>query len=348
MKKKILFTTLLLTALFLSNGIQDKVNACSFCKKHQQYEITNLVGTPLDYSNKENWMYISSNPQHEVDLVYIYPTVAFNSKDGIISDLDNTYKKAAQSAYKLQGSAFSPYTNVFVPYYRQITLSKAFQTPTAEDYEKIMMNSVVRTDIYAFLDTYFTKYNNGRPFILAGHSQGSAIIKVILSDYMKAHPEYLKRMVAAYPIGFGYTKDWLKANKQVKFAKGETDTGVIISWNTEGPNATMDNFLLPDNTVAINPINWKRDETLATVEENKGSLNSKTFKIEKGTADAKLNLKRGSVICTTNTHYTTKDFDTYMFGDKSLHPEDYQIYYANIRENGLKRIEAYLGHKVKY
>jgi len=347
MKKKILFTTLLSIALLLSNGVQNEANACGLCKKHQQYEITHLVGTPLDYSNKENWMYISTKPQHEVDLVYIYPTVAFTSKDGQISDLDNAYKKGAQSAYKLQASAFSPYTNVFVPYYRQITLSKAFKTASADDYEKFMMNSVVRTDIYAFLDTYFTKYNNGRPFILAGHSQGSAVIKVILSDYMKAHPEYLKRMVAAYPIGFGVTKEWLKANKHIKFAKGETDTGVIISWNTEGPDATIDNFLLPKNTVAINPINWKRNEKLATVEENKGSLNSKTAKIEKGAADAKLNLKRGAVICTTSTNYTTKTFKTNMFGDKSLHGEDYQLYYANIRENGLKRIEAYLGHKAK-
>jgi len=341
--KKILASLAILT-LLMSYGINNQVSAKVTTKK---YEITNLVGKPLDYTKKTNWMYISTNPQHEVDLLYIYPTVSWNSKDGQISDMDNVHKKGAQYAYKIQGSAFSPYTNVFVPYYRQVTLEKAFQVGSAKGYEEFLKNSVVRTDVYAFLDTYFEKYNNGRPFILAGHSQGSAIIKVILSDYMKAHPEYLKRMVAAYPIGFGVTKDWLKANKQLKFAKGETDTGVIISWNTEGPNATMDSMLIPDNTIAINPINWKRNEKLATVEENKGSLDEKKLKIVKGTADAKLDLKRGAVICTTSTNYTTKDFKVDTFGDKSLHTGDYGLYYMNIRENGLKRIEAYLGHKAK-
>jgi len=43
----------------------------------------------------------------------------------------------------------------------------------------------------------------------------------------------LKRMVAAYPIGYAVTKDFL-ARTGLKFAEGATDTGVIVSWNTEG------------------------------------------------------------------------------------------------------------------
>ena len=346
MKMKKLLAGVAISVLFITAVV---VVQKSYFNENQttKYEITNLVGTPLDYSDEANWMHLNTNPQHEVDLVYIYPTVAMDSKDGQISDMDDAYKLGAQHAYEMQGSAFSPYTNVFVPYYRQITLKRAFQVLSAQNYEKVMMDSVVRTDVYAFLDTYFTKYNHGRPFILAGHSQGSAIIKVILSEYMKAHPEYLKRMVATYAIGFGITKDWLEANQQVKFAEGEADTGVIVSWNTEGPHATMDSMLVPPDTVAINPLNWKRDETPASVEENKGSLNSATYELEKGMADAQVDLKRGAVICTTNSDYISKKIKTFIFGDKSLHGVDYQLYYANIRENGLKRIEAYLGHKAK-
>jgi len=61
--------------------------------------------------------------------------------------------------------------------------------------------------------------NQGRPFILAGHSQGAATLIALLENYMTKHPEALERMIAAYPIGFAVTKDWL-AKTGLKFAEG--------------------------------------------------------------------------------------------------------------------------------
>ena len=58
----------------------------------------------------------------------------------------------------------------------------------------------------------------------------------VLSEYMKAHPEYLKRMIAAYVVGYSITEDYLKANPHLKFAERADDTGVIVSYNTEGNN----------------------------------------------------------------------------------------------------------------
>jgi len=346
MKKKILFTTLLVVATLFLNSVKNHAHACKLCKE-RSYKISNLVGTPLDYSQKSNWMYLDTNPKHEVDLFYIYPTVAIESQ-GKLASLNKAEKELVQSLYNMSASAFSSYTNVYAPYYRQIAFDKAIAIGVGLSYENYLKTSEVRTDIYSALDTYFTKYNNGRPFIFAGHSQGSYIIKMILSDYMKAHPEYLKRMVVAYAIGCSCTKEWFKDNKQVKFAEGETDTGVVVSWNTEGPNPTMKNSVLSPGARVINPINWKLDETPATIEENKGTLNRKTLKIEQGSADATIDLKRGSVVCSSKKDYISKDDYNGLFGDKSFHMNDYDFYYANIKENGLKRIEAYLGHKVKY
>ena len=41
-------------------------------------------------------------------------------------------------------------------------------------------------------------------------------------------------MAAAYAIGYSVTDDNLAANPHVKFAVGESDTGVIIVWIIEG------------------------------------------------------------------------------------------------------------------
>jgi len=113
-------------------------------------------------------------------------------------------------------------------------------------------------DIAAALDYYFKNYNQGRPFIIAGHSQGSAMTKLVLKNYFKEHPDYYKRMIAAYVIGYSVTKDDLKTYPHMKFATGETDAGVIVSWNTEGPKNVEENaynvVVLP-GAISINPPN---------------------------------------------------------------------------------------------
>jgi hypothetical protein len=194
-------------------------------------------------------------------------------------------------------------------------------------------------DIYSALDYYFQNKNNGKPFVLAGHSQGSVWLSVILQDYMKKHPEYLERMVAAYAIGWSITRDYLAKNPHLKFATGATDTGVIISYNTEGESNINNVVMIPD-AVAINPINWKTDETYASESENLGSLNNDTLEITSpGLADARLDLKRGVVITTAEKNgfpYNT------TFGPKGYHSQDFALYYENLRQNVADRINAYL------
>lgn len=129
------------------------------------------------------------------------------------------------------------------------------------------------------------------------------IAKLVLEKYFKEHPDRYESMIAAYVIGFAVTQDELNANSYLKFATGETDTGVIISWNTEGIKNVEENVqtcvMLP-NGISINPLNWKRDETYAPASENLGSLvaNEKLGRFEIGDvgADAQINLARGTVI----------------------------------------------------
>lgn len=42
----------------------------------------------------------------------------------------------------------------------------------------------------------------------------------LLENYMTKHPEALSRVIAAYPIGFAVTKDWLEKTG-LKFAEKE-------------------------------------------------------------------------------------------------------------------------------
>jgi len=292
---------------------------------------------PMDYSKDTSWSVLEKDGNYAVDLFYIYPTIVEDNPEGPLADMKDM-DMASKEIYVVQASAFADYTNVYMPYYRQLTFSTA---ETCQDYDsllKLLRCSTPYQDIEDALDYYFCNYNKGKPFILAGHSQGSSIIINILTDYMQRHPMYLRRMVAAYPIGYAPSREMFCKYPNLKFAKGETDTGVVVSWNTEGPEAFGKSILLPEHPMVINPLNWKTDDTYAGPEWNKGCMSHENFRIVKGYTDAQINLERGTLICTKSDKWTVAEG---TFSEQSLHELDYALYYNNIRENGRKRIDAY-------
>ena len=161
-------------------------------------------------------------------------------------------------------------------------------------------------------------------------------------------------MVAAYVIGFSITKEDLAACPYLKFASGENDTGVIVSWNTEGPKNAEENaqnvVVLP-NGISINPLNWKLDETYAPASENLGSLvhNEQTGELEIADigADAQVNPARGVVVTNAKAEKLSEELIAIaaeFFGPDGRHANDYTFYYNNIKDNVAKRIATYLSN----
>lgn len=298
----------------------------------------------IDYSDRNNWM---KQPEitKDVDTIYIYPTEYIDDSENapVFADInEKSMREPAMETYMMQATAYEDSTNVFVPFYRQVNMVAAAQMSTEELSDAFA--SVPKTDVFAALDYYFENLNGGRPFILAGHSQGSAIQSIVLAEYMRAHPEYQKRMIAAYVIGYSITKDYLKANSHLKFAKKADDVGVFVSWNTEGPaNLGQENLVVLPGEISINPLNWRRDETYASENENLGGCiyneEKEVLDVIPKAADAKLNLKRGVVITTTKALPPVEG--TTVFGPASFHNGDYALYYNNIKANVATRIAAY-------
>ena len=190
---------------------------------------------------------------------------------------------------------------------------------------------------------YLEHLNGGRPFILAGFSQGAIAVIDLLKGMDSAT---YSRLVAAYAIGYSITKEDLEANSHFKFATGETDTGVIISWHAEDPknveaDLPLPNLIIAKNGVAINPLNWKRDETYAAASMNLGSMvmdPTGATAIRDIDADAQLCLARGTVI--TNAQATPNEMAD-LAGPQCYHQDDYSIFYNNIKDNVAKRVAAY-------
>ena len=309
------------------------------------------VGEAPDYSKTECWYKIPEITK-DVDTFYIYSTVTMSANEGDpdYASLDNTEMlEGVEIEHKIKSSAFEDSTNVFIPYYRQASMKLMGDVWQKDGNVEAAISGMPYDDLTAALNYYFENYNEGCPFIFAGHSQGSALVRLLLKNYFKDHPEYYERMVAAYAIGYSITKEDLEENPHLKFATGEDDTGVIISWHAEGPKnseaKTINAAMLP-NGVAINPLNWKTDDTYASASENLGSLvmDEKTGKTEIRDigADAQLDTARGTVV----THAAAVPNEMVEFsGPESFHQDDYSIFYNNIKDNVAKRIAAYQANK---
>ena len=303
------------------------------------------------YSDPDNWLARPERSRHDADVIYFYPT-AYNPKSPdapLVSELgDEDMRAGARHIYRAQATAFEPYADIFAPYYRQVNFT-AFKGAFQELRE--VERGAARTSVFLALDYYFEHYNKGRPFFLAGHSQGSAMLTYVLDEYLKERR--YENMTAAYMLGNAPTKDWLAANPHIRMAQGADDTGVVVSWNTEGPgNIGQHSLVVPEGSVCINPLNWRTDETYAGVEENLGSLvpdGDGGYKVAEGMADACVNLERGSVICgsVTPALYAMPRESAAFFGPESYHGRDYEFYYMNIRENAALRLERFLNKPVR-
>ncbi len=311
-----------------------------------------FIGTPTDYSNKKNWLALPDNSDRQVDLIFLYPSSCFDPLAGVICDVNNkSMKKFAKGMLSHQAAAFEGVANIYAPLWRQVNALKLSKM-SFEEVDKAEW-AEPRTDVYAALNYYFENFNEGRPFFLAGHSQGSRLSYMVLSEYMKEHPDYYSRMIAAYCIGDSLTEQYLSDNPHVKAAKTSDDVGVVVSWNTEGPaNKGRDSLVVAEGAISINPLNWKTDDTPASSDLNKGSympkiLTSGMHKLPVN-ADATIDLERGTVIvtepslkkCAITAMPGFKGFES-VFGPESYHLCDYSFFFDNIRENASVRKDAW-------
>lgn len=306
-----------------------------------------------DYSSPDNWLAVPASADMDVDIFYLYPTVYHKQEE---SDLDiceigdGLMHSNAQLAYKLQATAFDTVGNIYAPYYRQGDAQMCLSMPE-EDRNKLL-SGAPEEDVLAAFEYYINHFNNGRPFILAGHSQGSEMLLYLLSEYMERHPGVYKRMIAAYVIGYSITKDYLAENPHLKFAESADDTGVIISYNTQAPDIEGNNLLVSEGALVINPITWTRDETPALASENLGSYlpgadgyveigRDTEFKKILNFADARVDNEKGVLVC------STVDADAWISGNVLMgkgiyHSYDYSFYYYNIRQNAADRAIKFL------
>lgn len=223
-----------------------------------------LMKNSLDYSRENNWYQTGKKyDENKTDVFYILSTrlvkaVDENGNQVFRSTLSAEDRKAMQEEYEYMSTELfdSDDFNFFAPYYRQLT-GEAYMMKDKKAFASEMVKSAA--DVYASFDYYMKHQNNGRPFILAGFSQGGLMSQVLLKNMTD---EQYSKLIAAYSMGFQIRESEAQ-HPHINPATGEDDLGVTVSYNSVASIDTMWDQIEGHAVACINPLNWKTDDTPA-------------------------------------------------------------------------------------
>jgi hypothetical protein len=297
----------------------------------------------IDYSDPQNWLYLPkiSKP---VDIFYVYPTVS-SHESGSMPIADEGDRALARAFSATEASVYEPHGNIFTPYYRQMTARVKM-----EDDDHLISDTKAfkqgARDIQDAFEYYLEHFSGGRPFILAGHSQGTMTLIELIKNRFGGDEALRSRLIAAYLIGYTVTDDDL-SKAGLSTAEGAYDTGVVITYNTQSPSA-VGSFVLMEGAKCINPLNWKTDTTYAPATEN---LGARFYNFETGEflrevihyCDARIDIKTGAL---TATIPADEDLGLRPYFPKDVyHRYDYAFWYRNLQQNVGDRIKVYFQNK---
>lgn len=294
------------------------------------------------YRSPLMWARSGTAPDKPVDLFLVGATADLGKDDTWMSSCYLPEDRYYQSALLgLQEGLYANTCNIYAPYYRQACLS-IYYLPEPD---RIPYLDAAYQDVREAFLWYLDHENQGRPFLLAGYSQGADLALRLLEEFFD-DDALQSQLVAAYLIGWRITPADLSQYPHLRMAQGELDTGVIVSFNSEAPGVTG-SIIVPegDYTYGINPLNWTTDGTPAPREANPGTVDLHMD----GTADndrphllgCYQSPDRGTMLVPDITPAEYPPGEP-VFVEGCYHNYELQFYYRSVQANVANRVEAYL------
>ena len=295
-------------------------------------EVTETVPQAPDYADASQWYTTIRNGGADLFYVISTETGDYAAKDGTPSHFADTYADSLRAPMlgEMVGvdSLLSGQLNFYSPYYRQCSL-QSFMTDSLTTARLPLATDDVRR---AF--AYYLKHQNqGRPFILAGFSQGAIIAMDLLREM---DDDTYSRMVAAYLIGVSIPQDIVDENPyRIKPVRGADDTGVTICYNSVRADSCT---IWPRSAVAINPVNWRTDGQSATLDTEPSPL-VPVDQQQKDHLTVKLDTVSSLLLV---DGYTATDYMLPLIGKEgNYHSREIWLYRDQLRENMQLRTKAW-------
>ena len=162
-----------------------------------------------------------------IDCFYVYPTVS--TEAGGNSDL--TVTAAEKNVVRAQFERFGSKCRLFAPMYRQVTLTALISNLSGKPVP--VDRALAYNDVVAAWNYYLAHDNQGRGYVLVGHSQGSGVLTQLIKNEIDGKPVQ-SHMLSAILMGTSLPvpkgADVGGAFKNVPVCRSNKQLGCVIAF----------------------------------------------------------------------------------------------------------------------
>ena len=312
-----------------------------------------VINDQPDYSLESNWAalpwrkdYADETPKGltdnqetaMADVFYVHPTTYLGDKDytrwnAPLEDVEIN-KGIDEYVMKNQASALNGAGKIYAPRYRQAHYN-AYTHPDKASAKKAF--DLAYQDVKSAFSYYMSHYNKGRPFIIVSHSQGTTHCARLVQELIDGK-QLENKMVAAYLLGIPVDLDKFSSLEPCTSAD---DVSCLIGWRTwkEGAEPALLEKEKGYNVLVTNPLSWTTDTDYVPATEHKGSVLFDFYaEPEANTHSAQI---YKSILWTNKPTFKGSLFYT----RKNYHRGDINLFYVDIRENAINRVNIFVGNK---
>jgi len=333
-------TKLLFSFIFLlfSCGLKQKLNYSSeFIIPDQEFN-DNEVIIPIDYNDEKNWAFrsdkhdfnrlipknysINIDKKINVSVFFIHPTTLFSSKKWNADTSHFLNNDIIDLCLENQASVFAGITDLYVPHYREMHIYSYTDTINGIKAFNIAYNDIEKSF------KYFLKNKKTDKFIIAAHSQGTNHAKKLINEYIYTKVDLRRELIMSYLIGMDINKNEML----IDLCQNPTQLNCFLNWRSFNESYYPNDWNYGENYISTNPITYTNDTLWSDKKQHDGILfpNQKIF------------LKR-SISVRNEKGLLWISFDNNLilnnFKKKSYHNADFNLFWVNIRQNLIKRLE---------
>lgn len=306
---------------------------------------------PPQYANPDHWSALptkidpaddcprgleNNQANAPADVFFVHPTTYTQKpKTEFLWNQDlrdaSLNKVVDESPIRFQASAFNAAGKIYAPRYRQAHYS-VFLTPHKDD-KQAALDTAYHDVEQAFL-YYLAHWNQGRPLVIASHSQGTIHAARIIKEHILGTP-LQKQLVATYLVGMPVPYDSLPG---LPACTNDSATGCFLSWSSYERGFVPPYYPLAlERAVCVNPISWELNENYVPKTDHAGAVLRPFSHTLPHICDAQVH---GGILWITKPKFPGSRFYT----DPNYHIGDINLFYLDVRRNATKRVETFMKH----